>query len=92
MCCLFTTIMFLGPRFGVMIWWLINPLRFNLIFDTYIFPLLGILFLPWTTLMYIGIAPGGILGFDWIWLGLALLVDLSSYGGGAYGNRKKISG
>ena len=82
--------MFLGPRFGVLIWWLINPLRFNLIFDTYIFPLLGILFLPWTTLMYIGIAPDGISSFDWIWIGLALLADLSSYGGGAYGNRNKI--
>ncbi len=92
MCCLFTTIVFLGPRFGILIWWLLSPIRFATAFNTFIWPLLGLIFLPWTTLMYIGIFPGGIIGFDWVWLGLALLADIASYSGGAYGNRNRIPG
>ena len=92
MCCLFTTIVFLGPRFGILIWWLLSPVRFVTAFNTFIWPLLGVIFLPWTTLMYIGIFPGGILGFDWLWLGLALFADIASYSGSAYGNRNRIPG
>ena len=93
MCCLFTTLLLLGPRAAILIWWLISPLRFNLAFGaSFIWPLLGFIFLPWTTLMYVIVAPLGVVGFDWLWLGLALLVDLGSYGGGAFGNRRRIPG
>ena len=92
MCCLFTTLVFLGPRFGILVWWLIQPGRFNAAFDTFIWPLLGALFLPWTTLMYLVVFAGGVTGFDWIWLGLGVLADIGSYGGGAYGNRDRIPG
>ena len=91
MCCIFTSLFLLGPRFAALIWWLINPLRFNAAFSTFIWPLLGIIFLPWTTLMYLSIFPGGIVGFDWIWLALALFADIASYGGGAYGNRGRFA-
>jgi len=90
MCCFFTTLFLLGPRFAVVIWWLIRPVYFNAIFNTWIWPLLGLIFLPWTTLMYLIVGGSGIVGFDWIWLGLALVADLASYGGGAYGNRDRI--
>lgn len=43
---------------------------------------MGWLFLPWTTLMYIAIYPGGIQGFDWILLGLGVFADMASYFGG----------
>ena len=92
MCCLITTFALLGPRFGVLIWWLINPLRFAAAFNTFIWPLLGLIFLPWTTLMYLVVFPGGIFGFDWIWLVLAILTDLGMYTGSAYGNRERIPG
>ena len=91
MCCLFTTLMFLGPRAGILVWWLISPARWNLAFDSFIWPLLGFLFLPWTTLMYVIIFPSGITGFDWIWLGLGVLADIGMYAGGGYGNKDKIS-
>jgi hypothetical protein len=42
--------------------------------------------------MYLIVGGGGIVGFDWVWLGLALVADLASYGGGAYGNRDRIPG
>ncbi len=94
MCCFVTTLFLLGPRFATLVWWLINPVRFNLAFSSFIWPLLGLIFLPWTTLMYLIVwSPlTGIYGFDWVWLGLAVVADIASYGGGAYGNRERIPG
>jgi hypothetical protein len=92
MCCLFTALVFLGPRAGILIWWLVQPLRWQTTFDTFWWPLLLFIFLPWTLLMYVGVAPGGVVGFDWLWLGLALFVDIASYSGGAFGNRQRIPG
>jgi hypothetical protein len=92
MCCFFTTLLLLGPRAAILTWWLINPLRWQATFDSFIWPLLGFIFVPWTTLMYVIIAPGGVVGFDWIWLGLAVLADIGMYAGGGYGNRDRIPG
>ena len=92
MCCFFTTLVFLGPRAAILIWWLVNPVRWQATFSSFIWPLLGFLFVPWTTLMYVLVAPGGVVGFDWIWLGLAVLADISMYAGGGYGNRDRIPG
>jgi hypothetical protein len=33
---------------------------------TWIWPLLGLIFLPWTTLMYVIVFP--VIGLDWLWL------------------------
>jgi hypothetical protein len=94
MCCFITSLVLLGPRFATLVWWLINPVRFNLAFSNFILPLLGLIFLPWTTLMYLIVwSPiTGVVGFDWVWLGLAVVADVVSYGGGAYGNRERIPG
>jgi hypothetical protein len=92
MCCFFTALVLLGPRFAVLIWWLIRPAYFNAVFNTWIWPLLGLIFLPWTLLMYLIVGGGGIIGFDWVWLGLALIADIASYTGVAYGNRDRIPG
>lgn len=91
MCCLITTLGLLGPRAGILVWWLLQPARWQLAFSTFIWPLLGFLFVPWMTLMYVLVAPGGITGFDWIWLGIGLALDVATYGGGGYGNRQQIS-
>ncbi|MFN8496381.1 MAG: hypothetical protein U0641_00880 [Anaerolineae bacterium] len=40
--------------------------------------------------MYVIVAPGGIAGFDWVWLGLALAADIASYSGGI--GRKRVPG
>jgi hypothetical protein len=50
--------------------------------------------LPWTTLMYLIVwGPGqGVQGLDWVWLGIALLIDVGADAGGAYGNRRRIFG
>jgi hypothetical protein len=92
MCCFFTTLLLLGPRAAILIRWLINPVRWQATFSSFIWPLLGFIFLPWTTLMYVLVAPGGVIGFDWVWLALAVVADIGMYVGGGYGNRDRIPG
>ena len=92
MCCLATLLVVLGPRVGIIFWWLFEPARWNLAFDTLIWPLLGFLFLPWTTLMYVLVFQGGIDGFDWVWLGMGVLLDVFSYADGGYTNRDRMRG
>ena len=91
MCCLFTTLLLLGPRVAGAIWWLVQPARWTTAFNgSWLWPVLGLVFVPWLTLMYVIVAPLGITGFDWVWLGLALVADIASYSGGGYGNRKRL--
>ena len=89
MCCFFTALVFLGPRAAILIWWLIDQTRWDAAFDNFIWPLLGFIFAPWTTLSYVAVAVGGVTGFDWIILGLGILIDVFSYAGGGYGNRER---
>ena len=91
MCCIFLILVFLGPRAGVLLWWILDPDRWEQVFDSFVWPLLGLIFLPWTTLMYVGVEPGGIEWFDWIWLALAFVLDLAMYSGGVY-KREEIPG
>lgn len=93
MCCFFTALVFFGPRLALLVWWLLDQVRFALAFTgSFIWPLLLFIFLPWTMIFYLLVFPGGITGFDWIWLGLGLLFDIVSYTGGGYGNRNRIPG
>ena len=74
MCCFFTILVVLGPRVAGALWWLVQPVRWQAAFNnSWLWPVLGLIFLPWLTLMYVIVAPGGIVGFDWVWLGLALV-------------------
>ena len=91
MCCMFTTLVLLGPRAAILIWGLAQPARWEAAFSTFIWPLLGFLFLPWTTMMYVAVYPLGLSGLDWFWLIAALFIDILSYSGSAYGNRDRIN-
>ena len=92
MCCFFMTLMFLGPRFAFLIYWLVRPLVVDAVFKTWIWPLLGLIFLPWTTLMWVIVyGANGIVGWDWLWIGLAVAADIASYTSGVY-KRKTIPG
>ena len=54
MCCLFTTLVLLGPRVAGAIWWLVQPVRWQTAFNgSWLWPLLGLIFVPWLTLMYV---------------------------------------
>ncbi len=83
--CLFITIMLLaGPRAGILIWWLLDRALWGQAFSRFLWPVLGFLFLPWTTLVYVYVSTGGVMGLEWVWLALALFIDISSYAGSGY--------
>jgi hypothetical protein len=99
MCCLVTILLLLGPRIGLVGWWFMEQARFRLAFGGpawplpaawpyWVWPLAGALFVPWTTVAYLLVFPGGIVGLEWLWLGLGLLLDLGSPVGG-YRNRRR---
>lgn len=90
MCCALTVLIFLGPRAGIIIWYLLRPVYWQAAPGSIILPCLGFFFMPWTTLMYMAVYPGGLSLINWLFLGLAVLVDLGAYGGGGYGNRDRF--
>jgi len=90
MCCLISALFMLGPRAAILVWWLIQPLRISETFDTILWPIAGFLVAPWTTLMYIAVAPGGIETLDFLWLGFGVAFDLFTWFGGGYTNRNRF--
>jgi len=93
MCCFATTLVFFGPRLAFLIYWLIWPVRVAASYAMFNFPWLvgiaGLIFAPWTSLMYVIVFP--LNGFDWIWVGLGIMADIASYVGG-YQNRQRVPG
>lgn len=95
MCCFLTLFVVFGPRLAGIFWWIAQPNRWvgaAGAFTTWLWPALGLLVVPFTTLMYVAVYPGGIGGWDWLWMGLAVAADIASYAGGGYGNRDRIPG
>ena len=92
MCCFMTILLFLGPRVANVIWWIANPARWDLAFNSVVWPILGIVFAPWTTLMYMIVFVGGVNGLEWLWIGLGIVADVGMYVGGGAGNRDRIPG
>ncbi len=79
-------------RMMLLMYWISRPVQMDLAFSTFIFPCLGFMILPFTTLMYVWLiqGPGGIQGLDWLWLIVAALLDIVSAGGAAAANRNRI--
>jgi len=90
MCCAIAVLFALGPRAAILVWWLFDQLRWGAAFDTFIWPFLGFLLAPWTTLMYVAVFPAGITGFDYLFLGLGVVFDVFSWFGGGYTNRDRM--
>jgi hypothetical protein len=73
--------------------WIARPAMMDRTFSTFILPCLGFLFLPFTTLMYVYLVQGvggSIQGLDWLWLFLAVILDLATIGGAGAANRNRI--
>jgi hypothetical protein len=79
-------------RIVLLMAWLARPAMMNAAFGTFILPCLGFLFVPFTTLMYVILIQGvgKIQGLDWLWLALALIIDLASIGAAGAANRNRI--
>lgn len=90
-CCLFALILAGAPRLGFLWLWLTRSQQITDALGAFWIALLGFLFMPWTTLAYVLVWPGGIAWFDWLILAVALMFDLGSHGGGgaAYKRRRR---
>jgi hypothetical protein len=89
MCCLVALAGLVSPRLVLVLWWLLDSARWSALFDNLIVPVLGFLFLPWTTLVYVFFAPTGFGGLAPIVVVIAVLIDAGTYGGGVFGNRRR---
>ena len=85
--CLFVVLAAFFPRLVLFLLWLFSPGFFSPEFDgQFLWPVLGFLFLPFTTLMYAAFydpAMGGLAGPGVIAVVVAVLLDLGIVGGGA---------
>ena len=73
MCCVALLAFGLGPRIALLLVWIFGD-RVELAFDSWIWPLLGLFLLPWTTLMYVLVwGIGGVEGADWILIALGVV-------------------
>ncbi len=86
--CLFQILAALSPRLAAIFWWLFQPNRWDNAFDSWIWPVLGIVLVPWTTIMFVAVAPfGNVSGSDWVWLAFGVLFDLVNWSGQAARSR-----
>ena len=83
-----------GSRFLLLIYWISRPVQWNAAFSTFIIPCLGFIILPFTTLVYVWLVQGagGIQGLDWLWLILAVVIDVFSTASAGYANRNRMPG
>jgi hypothetical protein len=83
--CLFAMFAGLFPRLALFMLWIARPARIDAAFDTFLWPLLGIIFLPFATLMYVLLyTPGrGLTGGDWFWIVIAALLDVGHWAASA---------
>ena len=80
--CLFALFAGLFPRVVLVIFWIARPNQMDAIFTSFVWPVLGIIFLPFTTLIYVLLwVPGiGVTGTDWWWIALAVVLDVGHWG------------
>jgi hypothetical protein len=93
--CLFALFAAFLPRVADIFIWIARPQMFMNAFNNMVlWPILGIIFLPFTTLIYVVLyTPGvGLVGWDWLWVGMAVMCDLAHYGNTYYQNRNSIPG
>jgi hypothetical protein len=93
--CLFAMFAGIFPRAGTLLIWLARPTLFSAAFNgSWFWPVLGIIFLPFTTLMYVILwSPVvGLTTYDWFWLIMAVVIDAMHWSSTVYQNRKQIPG
>jgi len=87
--CLFLLVSLLSPRLGIIILWALTDYVYRAFAGAWLWPLLGLIFLPWTTLIFILVAApvGNITFWGWLMVALGVLADLSSHAQ-SYANRE----
>ena len=88
--CLFVLIALLSPRFALVLTWIFTP-WVDRAFGPVIWPILGILFLPLTTLLYVilwNTNGRGVNGWEWILVIFGVFADFASYASRAARGRR----
>jgi len=79
------------PRFVLLVSWSNAQTQWESVLGSPIWFLFGFLFFPWTTLIYGIVEPNGLSILNWIFLALALLADLGTWGIGLFATRQQYS-
>jgi len=102
-CCLAVLLLAGLPRIALLMWWFLDPARVtgtfagwttalgSLTAPHWVWPLVGLVLLPWTTVAFIYVAPGGLSTLEWVVLVIAVFMDLSTSGGGGRAYRRRRS-
>lgn len=91
--CLFLILIGVSPRLGVVALWLLTDWIDRAFNGGWVLPLLGIIFLPWTTAFF---AVGYVIGeaaAPWGWLGaiIGLFMDVALHAGSATMGKKRYA-
>ena len=81
------------PRLALFFIWVFTSL-IDRAFTGLVVPLLGFIFLPFTTLMYVFVYEtprNGLGALGWALVAFAFLIDLGAYGGTGYTNRDRLA-
>lgn len=84
--CLIAIIAAFTPRLALLLVWIFSPYVSRAFHGGFIWPLLGLIFLPFTTLIYsVVYVPGtGVTGARWIWVVIAVILDLAWHAGSGH--------
>ena len=91
-CCLLAAAGSIIPRITIAFMWIFTDLVTNA-YDGWVIPLLGTIFLPFTTLTYVlsyWIEDGNV-AWGWVFVAIAVFVDLGNYASGAYGRGRSVN-
>jgi hypothetical protein len=79
--CLLILMTGFAPRLAAVLYWIWRPGLWDRAFSgSWIWPVLGILLLPVTTIVWVLVATNGVTEFDFLWLGLAVFIDIGANG------------
>ena len=83
--CLLALFALISPRLALFGLWIFGDVL-SRAFSSWVIPFLGFFLLPWTTLAYAAFwdwsSGHHVTGFDWFFVVLAFVIDVSSYAGG----------
>ena len=90
--CLLAFGLAVAPRVFLVLAWIFSN-RWQIVWQgQWLLPLLGIVFLPYTTVMYmLSWSPTGIVGWDWLWIVLGVWLDITHWAQ-VVANRKNVPG
>lgn len=91
MCLVFLLALF-APRVAFLLMWIFGT-RVDHAFDTWLIPLLGLMFVPWASIVYTMLwhPVTGVEGFAWAFIVIAAMVDLISWSSRMAGQRSLYS-